>query len=84
MAVCTVFGATMLLGFSVIHHAPSPLATSGCEQSAGGSRISVTGVRRMAVCPGWGEGGGLAQAVAGWVTPGRCEKKPFLVTPGLE
>lgn len=58
VVVFTVFGVTMLLGFWAIHHALSLLATGGCEQSAGGSRISVTGVRRMAVCPGLGGGVG--------------------------
>lgn len=70
VAVFTVFGATMLLGVWPIHHALAPLGTSGCEQCAGGSRISVTrGARRMAVCPGGGgQQGGvgrLVQAVVG-------------------
>lgn len=62
------------------------LRLTGVNRATGGSRISVTGARRMAVCPGWGVGGGGwgGQAVVGWVTPVRCEKKPFLVTPGLE
>lgn len=65
VAACTVFGATILLGFWVIHHTQSPLATSGCEQSTGGSRISVTGVRRMAVCPGFSGGGGATASNRG-------------------
>lgn len=57
VVVFTVFGATMLLGVWPIHHALAPPGTGGCEQCAGGSRISVTGgARRMAVCPGGGGG----------------------------
>lgn len=51
--LCTVFGATMLLGLWVINHVQSPLASSGCEPSPSGSRIFVTGLRRMPDCPGF-------------------------------
>lgn len=56
----------MLLGSWVINHAQSPLASSGCEQSAGGSRISVTWVRRMDVCPGWGPTAGSRRVGDHW------------------
>lgn len=43
------------------------LRPTGVNRVAGGSRISVTGVRRMAVCPGWGVGGGGG---GGWANAG--------------
>ncbi len=67
--VYCILGQQCSWGFWVIHHAPSPCATSRCELSAGGSRISVTRVRRMAVCPGWGVKGGWGPGSRGAADP---------------
>ena len=59
--------------------------------------LQLAGVNRVLVAPGspsqgreeWrfvkdGGVGGQVKADVVWVTPGRCEKKPFVPTPGLE